>query len=85
MQINCSYVIIYIDLCDYYIYGYVMKLHIYLYENNITAKAFSQIIGVGECTVSAWRTGLRKPRKSKYAQIIAATKGQVTEVDFVYK
>ena len=85
MQINCSYVIIYIDLCNYYIYGCVMELHTYLHKNNTTAKQFAKILGVGECTVSAWRTRKRKPTKKTYALILAATKGQVTEVDFVYK
>jgi len=62
-----------------------MDLNSYLYENNTTAKQFAKMLGVGECTVSAWRTKKRKPTKKTYALIVAATKGQVTEVDFVYK
>lgn len=59
-----------------------MKLSDYLARERLTNKAFGDLIGVTQATVSRYATGERFPDKDTQKLIFDATGGEVTPNDF---
>lgn len=59
-----------------------MQLRQYLSENNLTAKSFSDLLGVSEFTVGKWVRGERIPRPEVMRKIAEVTNGKVRADDF---
>jgi DNA-binding XRE family transcriptional regulator len=71
------------DMKETVIYDAGMTLNDYLHFNRVTATAFASRIGVSRQTIHNWKSGKAWPTATAIYLMMAETKGEVTDDDFL--